>query len=144
MEARAFVLAAVAALIVACGALALGWKQVAEDAAGQATRCEQQQRKRVADVPRITVGLDIAYRGEVVASVTEPSRDDFAKIDALYEVLVKDRRPRCDASLVCLDNLVVLEAIGSIQGYVIDRIVRTAWLAGYDVVVAPPHRAGTW
>jgi hypothetical protein len=131
-------------LIVACTALARGWMQVAEKAAVETQKCEGRQRKRVADIPRIVVGHDIVYRGESLVPVASLRNGNAtAKIDPLYHRLRRDRRTDCDASLVCLENLVVLELVTSLDTDLANLIVNTAWAAGYDVIAASP-RNNTW
>jgi hypothetical protein len=145
METRNIMLVAAGViLIVACTALARGWMQVAEQAAVETQKCEGRQRKRVADIPRIVVGNDIVYRGEVVVSVAS-LRDGHAvaRIAPLYHRLRRDRRTDCDASLVCLDNLIVLELVTSLDTTLANQIVNTAWAAGYDVIASAP-RNNTW
>ena len=143
METRNLVLAiAGIVLIAACGALALGWKDVAEDAMRQTEVVKEKQRKRVADLPRIVVGFrDITFRGEPMTTLEELSNAN--SLDRLLERLERDRKTQCDASRICLDNIVVLENVLGPSSGVTDRVVRTAWAAGYDIVHAPP-RNETW
>ena len=144
METRNILLVAAGAiLIIACTALARGWMQVAENAALETQKCEGRQRKRVADIPRIVVGTDIVYRGEALISVDKARSQSLARIDALYDRLKRDRRTDCDASLVCLDNLIVLELVTSLDTPLANLIVNTAWAAGYDVIASSP-RNNTW
>lgn len=132
-------------LIIACTALAVGWKNVAEQAVARTAQCEARQKKRVADIPRIVVGLDIKYRGEVVLPTADVR--NFASptvpITPLYQRLVRDRRTTCDVAHVCLDNLVVLELVASLDHISTELIVRTAWAAGYDIIKSPPRNT-TW
>ncbi|MDQ3340377.1 MAG: hypothetical protein M4D80_34905 [Myxococcota bacterium] len=130
-------------LIVACVALARGWMQVAEQAGVETQKCESRQRKRVADIPRIIVGTDIVYRGEALISVNALRSRSVARIDELYDRLKLDRRTDCDASVVCLDNLIVLELVTSLDAQLANLIVNTAWAAGYDVIASSP-RNNTW
>jgi len=140
-----FLVIAGLALVIACSALALGWMKVAEDAGAEVQRCEARQRKRVADIPRITIGIDITYRDKPIVSVADLRNLDAPgiKIDVLFEILDKERRKTCDASHICLDNLLVLETVAEIDSRIVNRIVRTAWAAGFDIVMAPP-RNNTW
>jgi hypothetical protein len=139
---RSLVPFATIALIVASIVLSTGWMKAAEQADTKTQQCEARQRKRVIDIPRITVGLNIEYRGEVIIEMSRLTASDN-KIDALYERLVKDHKTTCDASLVCLDNLIVLELVGNLDSNHVNLIVNTAWAAGYDVV-ASPRRNRTW
>lgn len=145
METRSLVLVAAAiTLIAACCLLATGWMKTAEDAAAETQRCELRQRKRVADVPRITIGLNVVYRDEVIAPVDALARAGGFTIDALYKRLKRDRRSDCDPSVVCLDNLIALQLTASTSNSVVDMIVQTAWAAGYDIVVTPVPNNKTW
>lgn len=146
METRNLVLAAAGvALIVACCALAMGWMRVAEDAAAETQLCERKNRRRVAEIPRIVVGTHIAYQNEVLLPVDAVRHEDAPtfKIDVLYERLQRDHRENCDASHVCLDNLVVLVLEGEIESRIVNKIINTAWAAGFDIV-ASPQRNKTW
>jgi hypothetical protein len=144
METRSSVLfIAGALLIVACSALAVGWRNVAEEATARTAQCERRQRTRVADIPRIVVGIDIQYRGEPVISVAELRDIRTPHITALYQRLRRERRTSCDVAHVCLDNLVVLELVASIDDISTNLIIRTAWAAGYDIIASPPRNT-TW
>ena len=146
METRNLVLVAAGiTLIAACCLLASGWSKVAEDAAIATERCELRQRKRVADIPRLTVGRDIVYRDEVLISVENLQRRGLGwTISELYERLERDRRTDCDPSRLCLDNMVALELTAGLDSTLVESIVRTAWAAGYDIVSTPPPNPRTW
>jgi len=146
METRNLVFfAAGVALIVACCALAMGWMRVAEDAAAETQLCERKNRRRVAEIPRIVVGTHIVYQNEVLLPVDALRHEDSPtfKIDKLFERLEKDHHSTCDASQVCLDNLVVLVLDGEIESRIVNKIINTAWAAGFDLV-ASPQRNNTW
>ena len=143
METRNLALAiAGIVLIVACSALALGWKGVAEDAMRQTEAYKAKQRKRVVDLPRIVVSFnDITFRGEPMAKLTELNTD--GGLDKLLRRLEGERRTDCDVAHVCLDNIVVLESLLGPGTMGLEKLVRTAWAAGYDIIESPP-RNETW
>jgi hypothetical protein len=142
-----FLVTAALVVMIACSVLAAGWMKTADQAVVATKRCEARHRKRVLDLPRITVGLEIKFQGKAFADTLDLQHVDnpSMKFEPLFEVLQRHRKATstCDASLVCLDNLLVLETHATVQSDIVNIIVRTAWLAGYDIVIAPP-RNNTW
>ena len=143
METRNLVLAiAGIVLIAACTALAFGWKGAADDAMRQVESCRESRRRRVLDIPRINIGAQtISYRGERIVAIADLGP---GSITPLLERLKHDRKGDCDVSHVCLGNIVVIESLVYEGGGVMDRIVRTAWAAGFDVIQAPPRDPRMW
>lgn len=144
METRNLVLAiAGIVLIAACTALALGWKGVADDAMRQVETSKEAQRRRVLDMPRINIGAEwIRYRREPIVRLAEIGSDPT--IPALLERLKRDRKGDCDVAHVCIGNIVIIESLVWECGTVTDRIVRTAWAAGFDIIQAPARDPRMW
>jgi hypothetical protein len=143
VETRSFFLVMLVVLAVACIVLARGSMLATEEAERATARCEARTWKRALDVPKITLGLDLKYRGKWVIAVADIPRD-APKIDALHWVLSQERDTTCDPSKLCLDNVVVIETWDNVDSYLVNLITKTAWIAGYDVILAPPRTATTW
>lgn len=114
----------------------------AEEAHRATERCEARSWKRVLDIPKITIGLDVRFRGTPVIAVRDIP--DAVTIEALRRVLADERNTTCDPSKLCLDNVVVVETWDNVDSLLVTRITTTAWVVGYDVILAPPRRPGTW
>ena len=144
MESRNWVLAiAGAIMIVACSALAVGWKNVAEDALAAQRQCIATGERHVAKLPRIAIGADIVFEGETLISTDDVLRDSPAfKVDALFEKMDRLRKP-CDSNKVCLDNLVSL-TFENPDIRVVKTVVNSAWAAGFDVLLRPQHETRSW
>ena len=134
---------ALVVLSIACVVLARGSMTATEEAQRATRRCEDRTWKRVLDIPRITLGIDLKFRDKWVVAVSDIPRD-AVKIDALYRVLFAERDTRCDPSKLCLDNIVVIVTWDTVDSFLVNLITKTAWIAGYDVILAPPSNANTW
>lgn len=146
METRNLVLAiAGAILIVACSALAMGWKQVAEDAMRAQRECVATGEVHVAALPRLEIGTDIMFQGDRLISADLVAHDDSPtfKIDALFERMDGARKHTCDSNKICIDNLAAL-SFDEPNIRVLKKVVNTAWAAGYDVVLRPQHDQRSW
>jgi hypothetical protein len=140
-----FLVTAALVVMIACSVLAAGWMDMADQAVAATARCEARQRKRVLDLPRISVDRDIKFRGLSVARSFDLHIDSpMMKFEPLLEVLQADHMATstCDANLACVDNLLALETADTVPSDVLNLVVRTAWAAGYDVVIVP--RRDTW
>ena len=146
METRVFILIAAVILFAASITLARGSMKTADEAIAERDACQKQRVRHVREIPRIVVGAQsIVYRGEFVAPIDVVMQDmSTRRIETLFVKLKRDRALTCDSTAVCLDNLVVLEALSTTDINLINMISLTAWAAGYDLVVARPRNLNSW